>query len=823
MNARLPSQRRRRLFDNAIELLESRQLLSVASLEVTFGTGGKTVTDFTGQPNSAYSVALADGKILVAGSITTNLDADFALARYNANGTLDTTFGNGGLIRTDFGSTADEAYAISVETIDANTYKILLAGRTQTSSGFFDFAVARYNADGSLDNTFGVNHDGKAVVDFAGDFDQATSIALQGGKIVVGGSATVAFNSQFAMIRLDDQGILDSTFGANHDGKVITQWSGTFAETSGIAAQPDGKIILAGYAYNYATGNADAALTRYTVDGLLDPTFGAAQSGVVMLDFGRSDDRAQAVAVLPDGQILVGGYSNDNNGNSDFVLMRLSASGDVDTTFGGGSGVVLTDFGGIDQAKAMTLQPDGKIVLAGLTEIDGNQDFAIARFTSDGILDADFGPGGKITTDMGQDDSIGGVAIDADGGVIAVGSSIVIQSGAADFALARYAIPVNLPPVADAGGAYIAVEGSKLTLTGVKSMDPDGSIVSYEWDFNYDGNSFDVDATGMQVDFPTINGPGMYTVALRVTDNLGATSVIVTTTVRVDNAPPVASITGPGAVLHKQVATFNGSFFDPGILDTHEVSWDFGDGTVTGWCPGDSADALVAQHAYFKKGLYHVRFSVRDSDGAVSSACMDVSVQAGHISTGSVGGISTLTVNGTKNADLVSIRKAARGGAIEVTLNNVFQGLFQADRVIIFGSAGNDVIRVAPEITEPVEVFGGPGNDLIYGGVGDATLHGGKGNDKLFGGSGKNVLFGGAGNDWLEVSDTNTHPATLHGGEGNDVLIGGAGDDMLQGGQGNDQLDGRGGANRLQGGHGNDRFLSHPSDKIFDVDTKMKK
>src|SRR4051812_6716919 len=152
MNARVPKNRILQILACAIEPLEARQLLTVTALDTLFGAGGKTVTDFIGNPNSAYSVALADGKLLVAGSMTSNGDADFALARYNADGTLDTTFGNGGIVTTDFGSASDEAYAMSVEVINASTYKIVLAGTTQTLSGYFDFAVARYNSDGTLDS-----------------------------------------------------------------------------------------------------------------------------------------------------------------------------------------------------------------------------------------------------------------------------------------------------------------------------------------------------------------------------------------------------------------------------------------------------------------------------------------------------------------------------------------------------------------------------------------------------------------------------------------------------------------------------------------------
>src|SRR5437868_6767711 len=104
--------RARRVLGLAVEPLEQRRLLSAVALDSTFGSGGKVVTDFNGEANSAFAAALAGGKILVAGSISVGGDDDFALARYNANGTLDTTFGTGGLVHTDFGSPSDDAYAM---------------------------------------------------------------------------------------------------------------------------------------------------------------------------------------------------------------------------------------------------------------------------------------------------------------------------------------------------------------------------------------------------------------------------------------------------------------------------------------------------------------------------------------------------------------------------------------------------------------------------------------------------------------------------------------------------------------------------------------
>jgi len=819
MNALAPKNRVRRILACAVEPLESRQLLSAVTLDTSFGMGGKTVTDFDGQPNSAYAVALASGKLLVAGSIIVNGDADFALARYNADGTLDTTFGNGGLVTTDFGSTADEAYAIA---IDPATGKILLAGHTQTDAGFFDFAIARYNADGSLDSTFGANQNGKVVVDFAGDFDQATAITFQGTSIIVSGTATVSFNAEFAMLRLTGDGLLDTSFGAAHSGKVMTEWAGALAESSGVAVTPTGGIVVVGYENEYATGTAEAALAAYTAGGLLDTTFGADHTGLVKLDFGCADDRATAVVVQSDGKILLTGFANDCNGNSDVVLARLNATGDLDATFGAG-GVAYADFGGIDQGYAITLM-DGHVVVAGHTEINGQQDFALARFTDAGVLDSDFGAGGLITLDMGADDTVLGMAVDSQGGVIAVGTSLVIQSGAADFALARFAIPLpppppppaNHPPVADAGGPYVTHEGDTLTVSGAHSTDDDGHIVSFEWDFNYDGNDFDVDATGMEVDFPTLNGAGQRTIALRVTDDQGATSVIVTT-VNVENARPVTTLSGPTTAIRRQTLTFTGSFTDASANDTHTVCWNFGDGNTLTFTNGDSADALKVTHAYKKKGVYTVTFTVRDSHGACTTSSMKVAIDVGMAVVNDAStGLTTLMVSGSDTADVITLKKGKHG--LNLFIDDDDAGVFQVDRVIIHGSAGNDVIRIGDGVTQSVEVFGEDGNDVIFAGKSDATLHGGGGNDKLFGGAGHNLLDGGPGNDLLAVPAHNKNGATLLGGAGDDVLLGGQGNDRLEGGDGNDHLNGRGGADLLFGGAGKDTHAKDNKDVWSDPD-----
>ncbi|RNL73939.1 hypothetical protein EBF04_29975 [Streptomyces sp. I6] len=198
--------------------------------------------------------------------------------------------------------------------------------------------------------------------------------------------------------------------------------------------QADGKIVAAGF--STAGGTSDFALARYDTNGTLDAAFGT--GGLVTTDFGPgSFDQASGVAVQADGKIVAAGLS-DTGGLGDFALARYNTNGTLDAAFGTG-GLVTTDFGGsTDQAFGVVLQADGKIVAAGSSTTGGTDDFALARYDTNGTLDATFGTGGLVTTDFGPGsfDQAFGVAVQADGKIVAAGLSDT--GGTDDFALARY-------------------------------------------------------------------------------------------------------------------------------------------------------------------------------------------------------------------------------------------------------------------------------------------------------------------------------------------------------------------------------------------------
>jgi uncharacterized delta-60 repeat protein len=451
------------------------------TLDAGFGSGGRVATDFgsSGQDGATAVALQADGKVLAAGCSSTAdfVLGDFAVARYNPDGTLDDSFGTAGQVTTQFiGSTQDLGQGLVVAQSDG---KIIVAG---SSGGAVDpFALARYNADGSPDTNFGTG--GRVVTDFGSGTDVGSAVALQAdGKIVVVGFG-VDFRSStgtdFVLERYNADGSLDTTFGGG--GKVTTDFASLSDYATGVAVQSDGKIVVAGYCYGGATG-FDFALARYNADGTLDATFGSA--GEVTTDFAAGDDFAAGVTLQADGKIVVAGHSN-SGGSGDFELARYNTDGTLDATFGS-SGEVTTDFaGGTDFATAVALQADGKIVVAGFTvgfSTDGDSssgsDFALARYNPDGSPDATFGSAGEVTTDFAAGyDFANAVALQADGKIVVAGAS-TSGVGNNDFALARYNADGGLDTTFDGDGKVTTDFGSSDDQAKGVAVQADGKIVA---------------------------------------------------------------------------------------------------------------------------------------------------------------------------------------------------------------------------------------------------------------------------------------------------------------------------------------------------------
>ena len=375
------------------------------------------------QEDHVNSVAIqGDGKIVAAGDSFNEMGTRFALARYNVNGTLDNSFGSNGLVTTTIGTSHphDVVNSVAIQ----SDGKILAFGSSYHNVQDVEFALARYNTNGALDNTFGING---IVTNAAGvSYVEASSVLIQDDeKILTTGTSYDGANMDFILIRYNKNGTLDNSFGAN--GTVTTRIIGTDAYAKSAAIQADKKIVVAGYTYS----NTYFALIRYNENGTLDDSFGI--SGMVITPKGL----AESVAIQGDGKIVAAGYYYDGLYN-DFALARYNKNGDLDSSFGK-DGIIATQVGtNGSNANSIAIQNDGNIIVAGSSNNGSNINFTLVRYSINGTLDTTFGTNGKITTQVGSSDDFANfVTIQSDEKIIAAGYSEGYSSYSV-FTLARY-------------------------------------------------------------------------------------------------------------------------------------------------------------------------------------------------------------------------------------------------------------------------------------------------------------------------------------------------------------------------------------------------
>jgi uncharacterized delta-60 repeat protein len=382
-------------------------------LDTTFnGTG--VVTTSIDSDSTAFSVAVQpDGKIVAAGQSFSQGRGNFAVARYESDGDLDLTFKGTGIVTTAISSTFDFNPYLAIQPDG----KIVLAG----TSGMGDkaaFAVVRYEHDGDLDPTF--NATGLVTTAITPGADVGRSIALQpDGKIVVAGeSSKGSFISDFAVARYDSGGNLDPSF--NGSG-VVTTSIGNSASGRSVAIQPNGKIVVAGFTER-DFGDYDFAVTRYEPDGDLDLTLNG--TGIVTTSLSSEQDKALSVALQSDGKIVATGLNGGSFGTQ-FAVVRYEPDGDLDPTFNG-TGIVTTSISSGDASTAVAIQPNGKIVVIG-ESFDANTglNFTVVRYERDGQLDTTFNQTGIVTTPMstGSDTALS-VALQPDGKIVVAGDSL---------------------------------------------------------------------------------------------------------------------------------------------------------------------------------------------------------------------------------------------------------------------------------------------------------------------------------------------------------------------------------------------------------------
>ncbi len=340
-------------------------------LDSTFGSGGVVTTTIDLECFGRAVVIQADGSIVVGGaSINNGTNGDFALVRYHTDGSLDTSFGTNGVITTSIGGGDDQGYAVAIQ----NDGKILAAGSSHDGNDY-NFAVVRYNANGSLDSSFG--HSGVVTTPIGSSNDWGYGIAIQPDeKIVVAGSSNSGAGGNIAVVRYDSSGSLDSNFG---NSGIVTTSIGLGASGSAVAIQNNGKIVVAGISRE---STSDFTTVRYDNNSAPDTTFGV--NGVVTTTIGQGGG-ATAVAIQPGNKIVVAGVSY-NGSNYDFGVIRYLSDGAVDNTFGN-EGKVITPIGsGDDNSYGVAIQADGKIVVVGYSHNGSNTDFAVVRYFGDRYL-----------------------------------------------------------------------------------------------------------------------------------------------------------------------------------------------------------------------------------------------------------------------------------------------------------------------------------------------------------------------------------------------------------------------------------------------------
>lgn len=393
------------------------------TLDLTFGSAGKVATSFFNTTQTANGGVLQpDGKIIVGGTAFKINHYVFALARYNVDGSLDSSFGSGGKVDADLFAD-DQASAIGLH----QDGKIVAVGQT-FSNGNNGLAMAQYNPDGSLDSGFGVG--GRVFVNntISGFGGLRLASAFQPDNKIILGGFKPSISTDFAVLRLNADGSIDTSFGTN--GEVATDFSTGNDSLFGMALQTDGKIVAVGRTDQSFI--ARSALARYSSDGSLDTSFGV--GGKVVSPSPNNFDELRAVLIQGDGKILTGGSTN-----AGLLVARYNSDGTFDQTFGSGGRAVIAVGDLVPTVKSLAIQSDGKIIAAGLVfNFDTGLDFVLVRLqgatfdlclrddSSGNILQV------NLTTGSYQFTNCSGVTLGGIGSIITKGCYVTLQVNGPD-------------------------------------------------------------------------------------------------------------------------------------------------------------------------------------------------------------------------------------------------------------------------------------------------------------------------------------------------------------------------------------------------------
>jgi uncharacterized delta-60 repeat protein len=450
LQSKKASSPRSRSFRPQVQALEDRCLLSAGALDPTFAAGaGYATTSLSSSTDSGRRVLLQpSGTIVVAGqstlpytttsghkTTTTNIDA-FGEVAYNPDGSLDTAFGSGGVARQWFQGTKSYPggatfYDAALEPTGATgDDKILLTGQDAVQYGM---TLLRLNADGSLDTTFGSSGQVSTLVNSTDANSAATRETARGVTVTASGQIVAAGDNaqgNWYVVRYNPNGSLDTTFGSG--GRVTTTFGTNYASiVYGVVPQADGRLVVLGR-------HGLPLLARYNADGSLDATFGNGGIAATAGPAGANPSFLGAALDPATGKLVLAGsamFSSSTGNTYQPLIERLNANGSLDTSFGNGAGFVTlgspqSSYFGV---RAAAVASDGRLIVAGAGP--GNSTELLARLNTDGSPDTTFGNAGVVTTAVGQP-MFNGVAIQANGGIVAAGQTVI--NGKVDFMVARY-------------------------------------------------------------------------------------------------------------------------------------------------------------------------------------------------------------------------------------------------------------------------------------------------------------------------------------------------------------------------------------------------
>ncbi|MDX2128194.1 MAG: T9SS type A sorting domain-containing protein [Chloroherpetonaceae bacterium] len=394
----------------------------------TFDADGTRIDDYGIGSQNFNSVKIqADGKIIAAGAFSSGATATAIVGRYNTNGTNDNSFDNDGRVTISAISTRQAFTKLELQ-IDGN---IVCSGYAGANLDKDDFFVIRLQPSGAFDNTFNTN--GRVLTDFNANTDQARGLAIDGtGKLVVAGLVDdFVGNVNVGVARYNSNGTLDNSFAIQTTGSTNIRDAGAGSEIiRDLAQQSNGKIIAVGSLF----GNLDWCVTRYNQDGSTDTTFITSGNSNVYFSFANGvSESATCVVVQSDDKILVGGYTQVS-GTNRFALARFNANGGLDNSFAGGQGYIISTLASSEIYDVLAL-PNGKIIVAGWND-DTQDDFEVFQYNSDGSPDLGFGSAGQVSIDIvGTSRQVAyALARQADGKILVGGTT---NTAGGQFAIAR--------------------------------------------------------------------------------------------------------------------------------------------------------------------------------------------------------------------------------------------------------------------------------------------------------------------------------------------------------------------------------------------------